>query len=236
MATTPQKAIIYARVSTQEQAEEGVSLDAQVAKARAYAELYDIQIVDVIRDEGESGKNLDRPGIERVLAALATGEADTLIVYKLDRLTRSVTDMGRLVERTFQTSTLLSVQEHVDTSTAAGRMLLNILVTMAQWVREDIVERTSAALAHKRAQGQRVGQIPYGMKLGADGKTLEPHEDEQEIVSRILLWRRCGLSLRKIVTKLNEEQVPARSRNGSTEPGRWHYPVVQRIVKRAEAA
>lgn len=233
MATTT--AILYARVSTQGQADEGVSLDAQIAKARAYAELYDIRIVEVIRDEGYSGKNLDRPGIQRALKLLASGEADALIVYKLDRLTRSVTDMGALVEGPFQSSTLLSVQEHVDTSTAAGRMLLNILMTVAQWVREDIVERTSQALAHKRALGQRVGQIPYGQRLADDGVTLEPNEEEQAVIHRIMRWRSAGFSLRRIVTRLNEDRVPARSRNGSTDPGRWHYPIVQRIVKREAA-
>src|SRR6266850_5433590 len=100
MSTVPEtRTVVYVRVSTDKQAEKGVSLDAQQAKAKAYAELYDLDIVDVVIDAGLSAKTLARPGLERALGMLKAGKAEALLVVKLDRLTRSVADLGRLVER-----------------------------------------------------------------------------------------------------------------------------------------
>src|SRR3954451_4598324 len=95
------KAVAYLRVSTDEQAAHGVSLAAQKGKVAAYAELYDLELVAVIEDGGASGKTLDRPGLKRALAVLHRGEAGALVVFKLDRLTRSVRDLGELLERHF---------------------------------------------------------------------------------------------------------------------------------------
>src|SRR5579872_5990046 len=97
----PTKTIAYLRVSTEKQADRGVSLDAQRVKAAAYAELYDLELVETIVDAGESAKSLDRPGLQRALAMLKGGAADALLVVKLDRLTRSVADIGTLVETYF---------------------------------------------------------------------------------------------------------------------------------------
>jgi DNA invertase Pin-like site-specific DNA recombinase len=90
----PTKTIAYLRVSTDKQADRGVSLDAQRAKLRAYAELYEPELVDVIVDAGYSAKSLDRPGLQRALAMLKVGDVEGLLVVKLDRLTRSVVDLG----------------------------------------------------------------------------------------------------------------------------------------------
>ncbi len=231
------RVIIYCRVSTKSQAEEGVSLATQEAKARAYAELYDLDVVAVIRDEGESAKNLARPGIQRALAALKTGEADGLIVLKLDRLTRSVMDLGALLTDYFQDQALFSVQEQLDARTATGRMILNILMSVAQWQREDIAERTGAALAHKKALGERVGQIPYGSRLGVDGTHLEPDPQEQGVIQLMRQWKVEGTSYRQIVERLNARSIPARPKAqkgvpaGEGPPGRWHLPLVHRLVK-----
>src|SRR5216684_1876071 len=95
------RTIVYCRVSTDKQADRGVSLDAQQAKAKTYADLYDLNIVEVVIDAGVSAKTLDRPGLERALGLLKSGKAEALLVVKLDRLTRSVSDLGRLVEGYF---------------------------------------------------------------------------------------------------------------------------------------
>ena len=97
----PTKTIAYLRVSTEKQADRGVSLDAQRAKLKGYAELYELDLVEIIVDAGESAKTLDRPGLQRALRMLKAGEAEALLVVKLDRLTRSVVDLGTLVERYF---------------------------------------------------------------------------------------------------------------------------------------
>jgi DNA invertase Pin-like site-specific DNA recombinase len=139
-------------VSTAQQAQRGVSLDAQEERLRAYATLYGLQLVALIRDEGESAKSLDRPGLRRALGMLRRGEADGLLVAKLDRLTRSVRDLGTLVEDYFREAALLSVAEHVDTRSSAGRLVLNVLGSVSQWEREAIGERTSTALRHKQTR------------------------------------------------------------------------------------
>ena len=155
------KVIGYVRVSTEEQATDGVSMAAQEAKVRGFAALHDLDLVDVVIGAGESAKTLKRPGLQRALAMLKSGEADGLIVAKLDRLSRSVGDWQDLIERYFGEragKTLMSVADSVDTRTAAGRMVLNIMMTVAQWEREAIGERTRDALKFKARRGERVGQ------------------------------------------------------------------------------
>ena len=138
----PTRTIAYLRVSTEKQADKGVSLDAQRAKVAAYAELYDLMLVETIVDAGESAKSLDRPGLQRALAMLKEGHAEALLVVKLDRLTRSVVDLGTLVDRYFAPgkAALLSVGEQIDTRSAAGRLVLNVLASVSQLEREAIGE------------------------------------------------------------------------------------------------
>ena len=119
------KVIGYIRVSTDKQAEHGFSLEAQAEKLKAYAMLYDIELVDLVVEQG-SAKSVDREGLQSVLERLGK-DADGLLVVKLDRLTRSVADLGRLVETYFQDYALLSVGEQIDTRSAAGRLVLNVL-------------------------------------------------------------------------------------------------------------
>lgn len=211
---TRTRTIAYARVSLDKMAEKGVSLAAQEAKARAYAELYDLELVDVVIDAGFSAKSLTRPGLERALGMLKAGKADALLVVKLDRLTRSVVDLGRLVQDYFGPGkwALLSVSEQIDTRSAAGRLVLNVLGSVSQWEREAIGERTSAALQHKASQGEYTGgAIPYGFRLSPDGKRLEPHPDEQVLVANARRLRSGGLSLRAIARELEAQGFKSRS-------------------------
>ena len=166
--TTKTKTVAYLRVSSEKQVDLGVSLDAQQQKVTAYASLYDLDLIEVIVDAGESAKTLQRPGLQRALAMLKTGQADALLVVKLDRLTRSVGDLGRLIETYFSPgkAALLSVSEQIDTRSATGRMVLNILASVSQWEREIIGERTSDAMRYKQSQGEYIGgRAPYGLSL-----------------------------------------------------------------------
>ena len=174
----PTRTIAYLRVSTDKQADRGVSLDAQRSKAKAYAELYDLELVEVIVDAGESAKSLDRPGLQRALAMLKKGEAEALLVVKLDRLTRSVVDLGSLVDRYFAPgkAALLSVGEQIDTRSAAGRLVLNVLASVSQWEREAIGERTATAMQHKaprRGAWRRPPPVP-GRRSAARGGWRAP--------------------------------------------------------------
>lgn len=201
------KAVAYVRVSTDKQADHGVSLDAQQAKIKAYAQLYDLELVDVVVDAGASAKSLDRPGLARALGMLDSGEATALLVVKLDRLTRSVVDLGALVDQYFASPTgpaLLSVSEQIDTRSAAGRLVLNVLGAVSQWEREAIGERTSAALQHKRAQGEYTGgKVRTGYTAGDDGKLVE-NAAEQAAIALAKKLRDDGVSFRQIAAKLAE--------------------------------
>lgn len=209
------RAVAYIRVSTDKQATDGVGLDVQAAKVRMYAELYGIELVEVIVDEGASAKTLQRDGLTRALSLLDSGEADGLIVYKLDRLTRSVRDLGELIDCYFGpkgSAALVSVEEQVDTSTATGRMILNVLMSVSQWERETIGERTSAAMQHKAARGEYIGgEAPYGYRVSADGVNLEEHAGEQKVIQAIHEYRAAGLSVRAIAAKLAEHGFQSRT-------------------------
>lgn len=206
------KTIAYLRVSTDKQADKGVSLEAQRAKVAAYAELYDLEIVDVIVDAGVSAKTLDRPGLVRALAALKSGKADALLVAKLDRLTRSVRDLGELVERYFAPgkAALLSVGEQIDTRSAAGQLVLNVLASVSQWEREAIGERTSAAMQHMATEGAYTGgEAPtaFAVVVGR----LQPVEAEQAVLAEARKLRAAGLSLRAVAAELDRAGLRART-------------------------
>ena len=206
------KAVAYVRVSTDKQADAGVSLEAQEAKVRAYASLYDLELVDVVVDAGASAKTLDRPGLSRVLAMVKRGDVDAVVVMKLDRLTRSVADLGTLVEKYFQKAALLSVSEQIDTRTAGGRLVLNVLASVAQWEREAIGERTSTAMQHKASKGEFTGgHAPYGFALADDGVSLVEVPAEQAVMVEANTLRAAGLSLRAIAAELARRGFVART-------------------------
>jgi site-specific DNA recombinase len=164
------RAIGYARVSTDKQADRGVSLEAQTEKIRAMTLVHGAEIADIIVEAGESAQSLNRPGLQRLLALVDAGEVQTVIVAKLDRLARSVKDLCELLERFERRGVaLVSVAESLDTGSAAGRLVLNIMTAVSQWEREAIGERTRDALSHKRSRGERVGNIEHARLAHAKG-------------------------------------------------------------------
>lgn len=136
------KAIGYVRVSTEKQADRGVSLDAQTQKIHAMAVVQGADLVDVFIDAGESAKSLRRPGMTRLLALVDAGAVETVIIAKLDRLARSVVDLAELLKRFERRGVSLAASP---TRSAAGRLVLNIMVSVSQWEREAIGERTRHA-------------------------------------------------------------------------------------------
>jgi site-specific DNA recombinase len=222
------KAIAYVRVSTDKQADRGVSLEAQAEKVRAMAVVQGAELVDIIVDGGQSAKSLERPGMARLLALVDAGAVDTVIVAKLDRLTRSVKDLSGLLER-FQRRgvALVSVAESLDTASAAGRLVLNILTAVSQWEREAIGERTRDAMNHKRANGERVGTVPFGWRLAPDGVHLQENPPEQEIVSMARELYGVGYMLCEVTEELNRQGL--RTRRGTP----WRYQYVARVLKAA---
>jgi len=230
------RTIAYIRVSTAKQADEGVSLAAQRRKLEAYAVAMDLELVEVIVDAGISAKSMKRPGLQAALAKLEAGDADALLIAKLDRLTRSVRDLGWLLdeERFGGRWSLLSVGDSLDTRSAAGRLVVNVLGAVHQWEREAISERTREGLAEVRAQGGTLGRAPLGMRrtaeLDAHGRqVLEADAAELEAVSLIRQWHSDGHSLRTIAMKL---QVGGFS---TKRGGRWHASTVRAVLQRDAA-
>jgi len=220
------KVIGYARVSTDKQADRGVSLDAQTEKIRAMVVVHNAELLDIIVEAGESAKSLNRPGMQRLLALVDSGDAQAVIVAKLDRLTRSVKDLCELLEKFERRGVaLISVAESLDTGSAAGRLVLNIMTAVSQWEREAIGERTRDALSHKRSNGERVGNIQFGYRLCADGKHVEPDPAEQAVLEEIHQLRRGGCTLRGIAAALNRRTL--RTRRGSA----WRLESVARVLK-----
>src|ERR1700682_6417715 len=225
------KTIGYVRVSTDKQADRGVSLEAQAEKIRAMAVVHNAELIDIIVDGGESAKSLNRPGMARLLALVDAGEVKAVIVAKLDRLTRSVKDLCTLLERFERRGVaLVSVAESLDTGSAAGRLVLNIITAVSQWEREAIGERTRDALSHKRSNGERVGNIQFGYRLCADGKHLEQNPGEQAVLNEIRQLRQSGATLRGIAPTLNHRAL--RTRRGSA----WRLEHVARIIKQGASA
>ena len=220
--------IAYTRVSTKDQ-----STDQQLDAIRGECQAHCHELVDIVTDHGASGKDLDRPGIQDALRRLGTGEADGLIVAKLDRLTRSVRDLDRLLSDCFARAkgpsyALVSVAERIDTDHAMGRFMLNVLMSVAQWEREVIGERTSDALQAKRRRNESTGRPPFGHRIAADGVHLEHDPGEQATIGLILDMRQtAGATQRAIVDHLRDEGITGRTGNPLS------LVQVQRVLKRA---
>ena len=131
-----------------------------------------------------------------------SGAVDTVIIAKLDRLTRSVADLAELLKRFERRGvSLVSVADSLDTRSAAGRLVLNIMVLVSQWEREAIGERTRDAMHHKRENGERVGTVPFGYRMAVDGVHIESEPAEQAIAGRIREMKAEGFTLREIAAE-----------------------------------
>jgi site-specific DNA recombinase len=219
------KAIGYCRVSTEQQANEGVSIELQIEKIKQYCELYNYELLDIVVDAGISAKSLKRPGITNVLHMLDNNEADALIIYKLDRLTRSLADWSILIKDYFNDKsgkTLLAVMDQIDTSTAAGRMCLNLMMTVFQWEREVISERTKVALQHKKSKGQPLGSAKFGEDINK--VNLSPNSDQQQVINLIIQLRSTGNTLQQIADYLNQNNyLTKRSKS-------WYPKTVKNVI------
>ena len=206
------KAVGYIRVSTQEQATDGVSLDTQRAKIEAWATLHDASVIEVYVDEGISGHKgrAERPGLDAALTT-ACEHGAALVVYSLSRLARNTKETIEIGECLAECGAdLVSLSENIDTTTAAGKMVFRMLAVLAEFERDQVSERTKAAMAHKKAQGQRVGSVPWGLEVGGDGKTLVASEEDEKLRRRVKAMSRRGMSVRAIAAKLAGEGVTSK--------------------------
>ena len=218
-----QKAVGYARVSTLDQAEGGVSLDAQEQRIRAWCSLNEYELGAVKVDRGLSGGRADnRPALQEALQAV--GRGDALVVYSLSRLARSTKDTIAIAESLDRRGAdLVSLSEKLETSTAAGKMLFRLLAVLAEFERDVISERTSMAIRHMQAQGRFIGgHLPFGYQV-IEG-WIHVNEEEERIVSLARELSGQGLSLREVARSLSAAGF-------TTRAGRpFHHNQVNRML------
>lgn len=221
-------AIGYVRVSTEDQAKEGVSLDNQKSKIKAYCQLKDLNLKEIVEDVGISAKNLKRPGVQKVLKHARKKQVDAIVVYKLDRIFRSTVDAletTRLLEK--WGVSFHSIEETLDTKSAMGRFFFTLTAALAEMERRLIGERTKAALSHKRSRNEKTGgDVPYGYDLTPAGILIK-NETERKVIRFIRRLNKDGYSLRKICRELEREGHKTKRGNPI-----WHPQTVAAILKR----
>lgn len=216
----------YCRVSTERQARgrsatraasagrQGLGLEVQERAIRAAAEREGWELVSLEVDAGVSARARRRPALERALTAVRAGEADGLVVAKLDRLARSVLDFSRLLAEADRRGwELVALDVGVDTTTATGRMVAHILAALGEWEREVISSRTREAMGEARERGVELGRR----------STLPA-----EVVERVVREKAAGGTLAGIARQLEAEGIPAGA------GGRWYPATVARVLKRAQ--
>jgi DNA invertase Pin-like site-specific DNA recombinase len=210
-----ERTIGYIRVSTDEQAESGLSLESQRKKVQAYCDLYGLALEDLLTDT-TSGKSINgRPAFKRLLFLAETNQVEHVVILKLDRMARNTREAIEVAELFASKGVNLhSVSERIDTSSAGGRLFFTLMAAVAQWEREVIVERTKAALDVRRQNGQRIsGQAPYGFRFDEDGGVVVDW-GEQGTIETVKALRAQGLSLNKISEHLKAHGFRNRNGNG----------------------
>ncbi len=210
---SPRRAVGYVRVSTDMQAAEGMSLDAQRSAIESYCAMMGIKLVKLCQDVMSGGKDV-RPGLADALRILQ-GSADVLIVLKFDRLSRSIKHFCELYETYFKDGTkeLVAIRESIRLDSSLGRALVGILLVFAQMEREATGERTREAIGHIRKSGYHFGKVPYGKRTipAPDHprmKILVEDETEQRTIAQIKQWASEGVGISEMAARLNAKGVP----------------------------
>jgi DNA invertase Pin-like site-specific DNA recombinase len=213
--TEPGKALLYARVSTQLQVNDGVSLDVQERQLISAAGLAGFTDYELIREEGRSGKSITgRPALTAALKRLDTGDAQALFVTRIDRLARSTKDFLSIIDRANANKwRLVMLDLNLDTASYQGRFVVTIMSALAEMERGIIAERQKDVHKDRRARG-----IKWGIDMGPKNKTPE------EIKERIRSERSKGKSFRAIADGLNKDGIP--TQNG----GKWYATTVKNIL------
>lgn len=203
------KLIGYVRVSSEEQAREGLSLALQTEKIKVYCNLNDYTLVEIIEDAGFSAKNITgRKGFQKVLEKVLDTDngVDGLIVWKLDRAFRSTINALEVSKTlNIRGKHLISVCEKIDTTTAQGKFYFTLLNALAELERDQTSERTKVILQSKQNRGEFIGKPKYGFQSA--GKSLQTNESQQEVIAMIHNLKSDGLSYRCIAKKLNAKSI-----------------------------
>ena len=207
--------LLYARVSTQLQVNDGVSLDVQERQLQQAAELAGFTNIELVREEGRSGKSISgRPALTSALKRLDSGEAKVLFVTRIDRLARSTKDFLSIIDRANTNGwRLIMLDLNLDTATYQGRFVVTIMSALAEMERGIIAERQRDVHKDRRERG-----IVWGVDMGPRNKTPE------EIKQRVLSERASGASFKTIADGLNRDEIPTQNQR------KWYPTTVKNLV------
>ncbi len=210
-------ALLYARVSTQLQVNDGVSLDVQERQLQSSAEIAGYTNIELVREEGRSGKSISgRPALTEALKRLDAGEAQALFVTRIDRLARSTQDFLSIVDRANKNGwRLVMLDLNLDTSSYQGRFVVTIMSALAEMERGIIAERQRDVHKDRRARG-----VVWGVDMGPRNKTPE------EIKQRVFSERASGASYKTIADGLNRDGVPTQNQR------KWYPTTVKNLLER----
>ena len=218
---------LYVRVSSREQAEEGYSLAAQENTLRQYCRMMGWQLAGVYKDEGISGKNTHRAGLQQLLVAAQKGSISKVITLKLDRLSRNSKDLLNLTDDLEKMGvSICYVKDQIDTSTAAGKMMRTIMSAMAQFESDIAKERTLSVKEELARQGKFAGgNSSYGYDYNKEHQKFVVKENEATIVKKIFSKYIAGESLYKIAKSFNDANI-------KTKKGcKWQVVQVHNILR-----
>ncbi len=216
------RAALYTRVSTEEQATDGFSLDAQLNKLKGYCKLQGWEIAEVYCEEGHTGRNTKRPQYQRMMSE--SDNWDVVLVYKLDRIHRNSMNFAKMLEELEQKGKeFCSVQDNFDTGTAMGRFVRDVTERIAQLESEQTGERVKQAMEFKRAAGGIVSRLPFGYTKRKNAPVVD--EEEAYTIRAIYRMADRGFSVDDIAKYLDRGEVP--TSNGQ----RWHRSTVYNILR-----
>lgn len=222
------KALLYIRVSTNRQVDEGYSLDEQEKALIRFAMQKGYEVPDeyLIRENGRSGRHVKtRPGFQKVLEIVENKGCDAVIVHSLSRFARSVKDTIVAIEKMKEKGVeFISLKEEIDTRTANGKLFLNILASFAQFYSDQLSDRITEAHRYAEERGGKLGQEPFGFKRDKD-KMLVEDEREQKIIRMVRGLNKKGWTYQEICDTLMERNVANKAGNV-----KWFPSQIQKMV------
>ena len=229
MADSRRKVYGYARVSSRGQAEDGLSLDAQEQRIRAYAAAKGWDLSEVLIEKGRSAKDLKRPEMARLMREVRSGSVEAVIILKVDRVSRSTRDLLNVLEEFEHHNTaFVSIFENIDTGSSIGRFVVTLLASLAQLESEQVGERTAFALRHARREGKAYCRTaPFGWVR--KGNSFVADTAEQRFLAAARKMRAHGSSFQAIANWLT-------SQGAKPHGGRKWYPATVRQVLNSKLA